>query len=89
MMQEVPILRAFFEVGRDRPSHFRSTNMTTTPEHSKLSAVGKMIRQLEARAWKSPEGARGGSAPPKARTVEEAWRTAISHEPCGRIIRSS
>ncbi len=40
-------------------------------------------------AQKSAEGIVGGSAPPKARTVEEACRAAISREPCGRRIRSS
>jgi hypothetical protein len=40
-------------------------------------------------AQKSAEGIVGGSAPPKARTVEEASRAVISREPCGRRIRSS
>jgi hypothetical protein len=35
---------------------------------------------------KSAEGIVGGGAPPKARTVEEASRAAISCEPCGRRI---
>ena len=35
---------------------------------------------------KSAEGIVGGSAPPKARTVEAASRAAISREPCGRTI---
>jgi hypothetical protein len=34
-------------------------------------------------AQKSAEGIGGGCAPPKARTVEEASRAEISHEPCG------
>jgi|tagenome__1003787_1003787.scaffolds.fasta_scaffold20697874_3 hypothetical protein len=38
---------------------------------------------------KSAEGIVGGSAPPKARTVEEARRAAISREPCGRKISES
>jgi hypothetical protein len=37
-------------------------------------------------AQKSAEGIVGGSAPPKAQTVEEASRAAISREPCGRPI---
>ena len=40
-------------------------------------------------AQKSAEGIGGGCAPPKARTVEEVSRADISHEPCGRRIRSS
>ena len=40
-------------------------------------------------AQKSAEGIVGGSAPSKARTVEEASRAAISCEPCGRRIRSN
>jgi hypothetical protein len=38
---------------------------------------------------KSAEGIVGGSAPPKARTVEVASRAVISRAPCGRRIRSS
>jgi hypothetical protein len=37
-------------------------------------------------AQKSAEGIVGGGAPPKARTVEEGSRAAISREPCGRRI---
>jgi hypothetical protein len=40
-------------------------------------------------AKKSAEGIVGGGAPPKARTVEAVSRAAISHEPCGRKIRSN
>jgi hypothetical protein len=40
-------------------------------------------------AQKSAEGVVGGSAPPKARTVEVVSRAAISCEPCGRKIRSN
>ena len=40
-------------------------------------------------AQKSAEGVVGGSAPPKARTVEVANRAVISRAPCGRRIRSS
>jgi hypothetical protein len=40
-------------------------------------------------AQKSAEGIVGGSAPPKARTVEEASRAVISREPCDRRNRSS
>jgi hypothetical protein len=40
-------------------------------------------------AQKSAEGIVGGSAPSKARTVEVVSRAAISHEPCGRKIRSN
>jgi len=40
-------------------------------------------------AQKSAEGIVGGSAPPKARTVEVASRAAISREPCGRKISGS
>jgi hypothetical protein len=38
---------------------------------------------------KSAEGIVGGGVPPKARTVEMVSRAVISHEPCGRRIRSS
>ena len=38
---------------------------------------------------KSAEGIIGGSAPLKARTMEETSRAAISREPCGRMIRSN
>jgi hypothetical protein len=40
-------------------------------------------------AQKSAEGIVDGSALSKARTVEVAIRAAISHEPCGRKIRSN
>ena len=40
-------------------------------------------------AQKSAEGIVGGSAPPKARTVEVASRAVISREPCGRKIKSN
>lgn len=46
-------------------------------------------RGILTAAQKSAEGIVGGSAPPKARTVEEASRAAISREPCGRSISLS
>ena len=56
----------------------------------RVSATGLRSPQDNLTAvQKSAEGIVGGSAPPKARTVEEVSRAAISREPCGRRIRSS
>ena len=55
-----------------------------------VSASGLSV--AARRPDRSAEVSRGHSRrerPPKARTVEEASRAAISREPCGRRIRSS
>jgi RNA-directed DNA polymerase len=53
----------------------------------RVSATGLRPPQGDLTAvQKSADGIVGGSAPLKARTLEEASRAAISREPCGRRI---
>ena len=62
----------------------------TSGDLCRVPATGLRVSQgILTTAQKSAEGIVGGSAPPKARTVEVVNRAAILREPCGRRIRSN